>query len=61
MRKKRAGPADFADQMAKADEIMREDAVVLKALAGRETECHMGVAREVMVRRRRGLRDLAKR
>jgi len=48
--------------MAKAEEIMREDEAVLRTLAGRETdpETPMGVAREVMVRRRRALRELAK-
>jgi hypothetical protein len=55
-------PAELASKMAVAEEIMREDHDVLRALAGRESgaETQMSVAREVMVRRRRALRDLAK-
>jgi hypothetical protein len=60
MRKKPAAPSNFAGNMAKADQIMHEDAVVLKALAEWETDGQMGTAREVMARRRRALRDLAK-
>jgi hypothetical protein len=53
-------PSDLAGKMVKAEEIMREDKAILEALAGREIETQMKVARDVMVRRRRALGELAR-
>jgi hypothetical protein len=60
MPRKSTNRSDFAGKMAQAEEVMREDKAVLNALAGRETETQMKVAREVMARRRRGLGKLAR-
>jgi hypothetical protein len=61
MPKKPTVPAELAGQMAVAYEIMRQDGDVLRALAAIDSgaEAQMKVVREVMVRRRRALGDLA--
>jgi hypothetical protein len=60
MARKSTNRSDLARKMANAEEIMREDKAILKALAGRETETQMRVAREVMARRKRALGKLGK-
>jgi hypothetical protein len=62
MPRKPTEPSDLASKMVKAEEIMHDDRAVLEALAGREIdiETQMRAAREVMVRRRRALGELAR-